>query len=148
MENVYGDGLQMRLDATASKLSGVCNSLTAAREQLERQCGSSTASHLQLALLLSSSGFCFVHGVDRLVNEEIAAHRVWITGVVALASDSLELDLRSIVELLRTVEQRGRVCTAKSRRLKRLFTCLWFLETTDQKVNHEYALSTTVIFSI
>lgn len=45
---------QVRLDATVSQLSGVCNSLMAAGEQLEPHSGPSGTRHLQRGSLISS----------------------------------------------------------------------------------------------
>lgn len=49
------NGLQRRLKATISQLSGVCNRLTVVHERLEQRRGGWAASHFRLEPLLSSS---------------------------------------------------------------------------------------------
>lgn len=48
-----------------------------------------------------------VDTVAHWVRDEAAGHRSWLTDVVALASESSNWNLRSIVELLREAEQRA-----------------------------------------
>lgn len=48
----------------------------------------------------------------RLVSDKVGAHGARATDVVAPASDSLELYSPSTVELLRSADRVGRMCTA------------------------------------
>lgn len=56
------DGLQVRLDATASQLFDSRNALTAEHEQLGRPRKRLASSNLQLESRLSSLNFCLVDG--------------------------------------------------------------------------------------
>lgn len=106
------DGLQLRLDSIASQLSGARNSSTAVSERLEQHHGRLVTSQLQLESLPGSSASSFVDRVDCLVCDEVPAHRVRFTNVVASACDSMKMDSRSILELLRAAEPKIRVSTA------------------------------------
>lgn len=97
------DGHHGRVNATNLQLLGARNSLTAAHKRLEQRSGWSPASQLRIELLLSSSVSHFISGATTLVHVEVAAHLARTTSVVASALESLELDLRSLVELLITV---------------------------------------------
>lgn len=79
------------------------------REQSEQHCGGSAAIPEPLDSLLSSSILHFVHGVARLLSNEISAHHERLTIGVAPVSDSLELDSPSIVDSKLAAEQRGRI---------------------------------------
>lgn len=50
----------------------------------------------------------------RLVSDEVGAHRVRLTDVVASASESLKLDVQSILDLLHATERRARVSQVNS----------------------------------
>lgn len=65
-----------------------------------------------LELLLASLVPSVVNRVAFLVNGRVAAYCPWLTDVVSLLSDSLEMDSSSIVELLRAVEGGIRRSTA------------------------------------
>lgn len=64
--------------------------------------------------LLTSSGSGLVDRVACLVSDKVGAHRTMLTDVVAPASDSLELDLQFIVELLPAANGGSRASTASS----------------------------------
>lgn len=98
------DGLHVRLDSTASHLSGACHVLTTACKRLEQYLGRSAASNMQLELLLASFVHRLVERVTCLLSHKVPAHRARLRDVVTLSTDSLELELRSIVELLHAVE--------------------------------------------
>lgn len=87
MENVLfeRDGLEERLDSTASQLFGARHSLRAVHERLEQHSGHSSAGHLRLESLLAYTVTGFVDRVDRLVGDEVAALRTRLTDVVASA---------------------------------------------------------------
>lgn len=87
-------GLLTPLSARAYPLSGVPNTLTAARKRPEKHLPWSTASHLWLYSLLPS--FFPVSSIVSylLVGEEVAAYRSRLTCVVASELESLELDSR------------------------------------------------------
>lgn len=106
------EGRKTRINATTSRLSGGRNSLMAEREKLEHRTVRLAASHLWLKSLLSSSVSGFGDEVDRLVGEEVPAHRAMLTDLVASAWNGLELDLHSIVEFLCAAERGGGECTA------------------------------------
>lgn len=57
------NGLQVRLDETASQHFGVCNSMKAEGGRLQQHPGRSAASPLQLKQLLSSSVLLLVDGL-------------------------------------------------------------------------------------
>lgn len=68
------DGLQLRLEWTASELSVVRNSLMAVRERIEQHCRLFSAGHLRLEPLLVTPDSSFVDMVACLVSDEMAAH--------------------------------------------------------------------------
>lgn len=86
---VERDSLQMHLNLTASKLSGVRNSLTKVCGRLEQHPGRLT-----------------ICGLSRF------SSRPGITDVFTSAPDRLELDWRSISKLLLSAERGVRVYTA------------------------------------
>lgn len=85
------DRLQVRLELTASQLSGICNSLTAARERLEDHRGCSATSHFRLESLLASSFPGLRDRVPCLGSDEVDVQRALLMNVVASASDRLEM---------------------------------------------------------
>lgn len=105
----------MRLASTASERFRVRNSLAVSRERLEPHRGHSSAGYLLLVSLLASWASCFVDRVALLVRDELTAHRAGPTDLVASASDSLELDSPSIVELLCAADKKGQ-CLQLSQR--------------------------------
>lgn len=82
-----------------------CNSLMMAREMLGEHHRSSTSRHLQLESLLSSCVSRFVEGTAWFVEDEVDDNHAKRTNVDTLASDSLELDEQSNVELLFTTKR-------------------------------------------
>lgn len=101
------DDLQVKLDLAASQLSGACNALPVAREQLQQWWGRSALSHFRLESLLIGSVSGFVVKVARLVTDEGATYRASNTNIVAAARESLEMDSQPIMELLCPAERSG-----------------------------------------
>lgn len=73
--------------------------LKAAPERLEKHFGRSAASHLRLEALPASFVSSFFDVVACLVSDEVAAYHARITDVLTSGFESLQMDLRSIVEL-------------------------------------------------
>lgn len=71
------------------------------------------------------------------MSDEVAVHRARLINVAASVLESLELDLWSIVELLRKVERGFRFCTARAKRQERLLPCLWSPVTSNVRINQE-----------
>lgn len=97
-------GLQERLDSLASLLSGAFRSLTKAREPFEPHRGRSAASHLPQESFLASAMCSIVDRLARSLSDEVVGHLARPANVVTPASDSMELELQSIVKLLREAE--------------------------------------------
>lgn len=92
----------MRPDSPSPQLSRVRNSLASAREQPELHHGRSTARNVPFDRLLASLDSGFVDRLVHLVTDEVVAHRAMLTDVVVSASESLKMDLQSVVEFLRS----------------------------------------------
>lgn len=90
-----------------------------------QHCGRSTASNLKVEWFLASLVFGFLDKVAGLVSAELAAYRARLTDVISSVSDSLQLDLQSIVELLRAAEQGFECIQLAHRYPKGLVTCFW-----------------------
>lgn len=84
------------------------------RVGFEQHCGLSAAIHLLHVSLLSSLVSSFVNRVTCSVKNKATGNRARLSDVVAEASDNLELDLGSILELLHAVLRWGRMCTGSS----------------------------------
>lgn len=110
-EDVFSDcdDLQGRLNATAIKLSCVRHPLTVAFERREQHCDRPADSHFGLESLFSCLASHLVNEVSCLVGHEVAPHLARLTGVVASASYSLELDSWFTAELIRSAK-RGVEC--------------------------------------
>lgn len=89
----------MRLDKTASQLPGVPNSLMAAHERLEQQCGHSAASHLPFESLLLSSVSRFVNGVTRLETDKVAACETYRCSFLSIGQLAVGVAIQSRVIL-------------------------------------------------
>lgn len=93
------DGLQVCLDLTALQLLWALRSLLAAHKRLEPHCRHSEAIHLWFQSLVLSLVSGFVNRLAHLGSDEVADHCANLTDIVVSASDSLELDSRSVMEL-------------------------------------------------
>lgn len=99
------DVLQALLATYDNRSETSLNSLRVARERLEAFKRASVSSHLHLELYLSSSFGQFWMGVARFINEAVRVHRTGIIELVSSASDTLELESRYIVQVLRSPER-------------------------------------------
>lgn len=86
--------------------------MNVAHERHEIQFGRSAPSDLPIESLISFLVFSIIHCVSHLVSDEATGHLEMLMGVVVPASDSLELDSWSIVELFWAAERGDRVSTA------------------------------------
>lgn len=103
---------------------------------------------MRLRSLLSALVSSFIDGVDRLQNDEVAAHRASLADVVASAFDSLYLDFQSILEVC-SADEGGVDCLQLTEGCQERFVlCLWCLVTIDVQVDNACSLSTSRVFSI
>lgn len=126
----------------------VCDLIIAGRQQLKQYFGHSAARYLQLESLLSSSASHLVDVVARFLRDEVAAHRAGFSSGGTSASDCLELNLKFIVELLKTAERGSKYLHRFLRRHKRPFSFCCFLVTICREASPRFALSISVAFSI
>lgn len=74
-------------------------------DRLQLYCGRSSVNNFPFESLLSFSVFRFVSGTACFINDRVTDHCPRLTNVIALASDSLELESPSNMELLCAAEE-------------------------------------------
>lgn len=80
------------------------------------------------------------------MSDEVAARPVRLMNVVASATESLKLDLLSIVELIHAAQPGGECLHLAQRRQERNFSSLWSLVTIKVPVSDSCTSSKSIIF--